>query len=51
MNTRKVGRPKNEDRGKTLAALKPWAKMGISRRTWFRLEAKKHSMVTQKEGK
>lgn len=36
------GRPRVEDREKTLAATRPWEAAGVSRRTWFR---------RQKEGK
>lgn len=32
----KIGRPKLEDRDKTLTALQPWAKAGISRASWYR---------------
>ena len=32
----KVGRPRIEDRGKTLTDLKPWAAAGISRASWYR---------------
>jgi hypothetical protein len=33
--TRKIGRPRLEDQGKTLKALKPWLAAGMSRSTWF----------------
>ena len=33
------GRPLEKDRVKSLAALKPWEKEGMSRRTWFRRRA------------
>lgn len=36
----KVGRPRIEDRDKTLAATKPWLSLGMSRRTWFDRKAK-----------
>jgi hypothetical protein len=32
---RKRGRPRVENRDKTLAATKPWEKAGMSRATWF----------------
>jgi hypothetical protein len=31
----RVGRPRVEDRAKTLEATKPWLALGMSRRTWF----------------
>jgi hypothetical protein len=37
---RKPGRPLLEDIGKTLAAQKPWVALGMSRRTWYRRQAK-----------
>ncbi len=36
----KLGRPCIEDRGKTNEATKPWLKLGMSRRTWYRRQAK-----------
>lgn len=36
----KVGRPRIEDRGKTLTDLKPWAAAGISRASWYRRQVK-----------
>jgi hypothetical protein len=39
--TRKTGRPRIEDRDKTLAATKPWLALGMSERTWFRRQAEK----------
>lgn len=32
----KRGRPLAKDKHKTLAALRPWEKEGMSRRTWYR---------------
>lgn len=32
----KVGRPRAEDRGKTLSDTKPWVKAKVSRATWYR---------------
>jgi hypothetical protein len=32
----KRGRPRIEDRDKTLAATKPWLAAGMSQRTWYR---------------
>jgi hypothetical protein len=37
----KVGRPRIEDKDKTLAALKPWAVLGMSESTWRRRQAEK----------
>jgi hypothetical protein len=38
---RKPGRPRAEDRGKTLAADKPWIAAGVSRASWYRRKAEK----------
>jgi hypothetical protein len=35
------GRPRIEDRGKTNEAKKPWLKLEMSRRTWYRRRAEK----------
>ncbi len=32
---RRAGRPRVEDRDKTLAATKPWEALGMSRATWY----------------
>jgi hypothetical protein len=32
----KMGRPRLEDQAKSLKALKPWAKLNMSRATWYR---------------
>jgi hypothetical protein len=37
----KRGRPRIEDRDKTLNATKPWAALGMSRRTWYRRRGEK----------
>ena len=37
----KTGRPRIEDRAKTNEARKPWLKLGMSRRTWYRRQAEK----------
>lgn len=37
----KRGRPRLEDRDKTLAARKPWAALGMSESTWRRRQAEK----------
>lgn len=33
------GRPRIEDRGRTIEALKPWEAARMSRRTWYRRKA------------
>lgn len=35
----KKGRPRIEDRARTIEAKKPWLKLGMSRRTWYRRRA------------
>jgi hypothetical protein len=35
----KKGRPRIEDRARTIEAKKPWLKPGMSRRTWYRRQA------------
>jgi hypothetical protein len=35
------GRPLIEDRAKTIEARKPWLKLEMSRRTWYRRQAEK----------
>jgi hypothetical protein len=37
----KKGRPRIEDRAKTIEARQPWLKLGMSRRTWYRRQAEK----------
>ena len=37
----KRGRPRIEDRGKTLAATRPWEALGMSERTWYRRQAER----------
>ena len=39
----KRGRPRIEDRAKTTEAKKPWLKLGMSRRTWYRHQAEKRA--------
>ena len=39
----KVGRPRLENAAKTLKATKPWEKLGMSERTWYRRQAEKRS--------
>lgn len=38
---RKPGGVRIEDRDKTIEAQKPWEKLGMSRRTWYRRQAEK----------
>jgi hypothetical protein len=38
---RKTGRPRIEDRARTNEARKPWLKLEMSRRTWYRRQAEK----------
>jgi len=40
---RKTGRPRIEDIGRTIEARKPWLKLGMSRRTWYRRQAEKRA--------
>lgn len=42
--SRKRGRPLAKDRANTLAALKPWNDLGMSRRTWYRRQAKENAL-------
>lgn len=37
--TRKLGRPRVEDKDKTLAATRPWEKLKMSRATWYARQA------------
>ena len=39
----KTGRPRIEDRAKTIEAKKPWLKLEMSRRTWYRRQAEKRA--------
>jgi hypothetical protein len=41
LSARRKGRPRIEDRAKTIEARKPWLKLGMSRRTWYRRQAEK----------
>jgi hypothetical protein len=38
------GRPRIEDRAKTIEARKPWLKLGMSRRTWYRRQAEQRKI-------
>ena len=37
----KRGRPLIEEKANTLAALKPWEALGMSRRSWYRRQSKR----------
>jgi hypothetical protein len=37
----KKGRPRIEDRANTIEARKPWLKLEMSRRTWYRRQAER----------
>jgi hypothetical protein len=39
MKPPKKGRPRIEDRAQTIEAKKPWLKLEMSRRTWYRRQA------------
>ena len=39
----KKGRPRLEDRAKTNEARKPWLKLEMSRRTWYRRQAERRA--------
>jgi hypothetical protein len=41
MNRRKTGQPRIEERHLTIEARKPWLKLEMSRRTWYRRQAEK----------
>ena len=36
MTVRKKGRPRLEDKARTIEARAPWRALGMSRRTWYR---------------
>jgi len=42
----KKGRPRIEDRAKTIEARQPWLKLGMSRRTWYRRQAEQRARST-----
>jgi hypothetical protein len=43
----KKGRPRIEDRAKTIEAKKPWLKLEMSRRTWYRRQAERRKAEDQ----
>jgi hypothetical protein len=46
MKRARKGRPRIEDRANTNEARKPWLKLGMSRRTWYRRQAEQRPTVT-----
>ena len=46
MKRARTGRPRIEDRAKTIEAKKPWLKLEMSRRTWYRRQAEKRAATT-----
>jgi hypothetical protein len=47
MRQLKTGRPRIEDRAKTIEARKPWLKLEMSRRTWYRRQAEKRNKIRE----
>lgn len=41
---RRKGRPRIEDKDKTIEAAAPWIAMGMSRRSWYRRQAEKRAV-------
>ena len=41
MKRARTGRPRLEERGETNEATKPWLKLTMSRRTWYRRQAER----------
>jgi hypothetical protein len=48
---RKTGRPRIEDRHKTNEARKPWLKLEMLRRTWYRRQAEKRALPRETQVK
>jgi hypothetical protein len=48
MSKCKTGRPLNENRANTIEAKKPWLKLEMSRRTWYRRQAEKRKGRTSR---
>jgi hypothetical protein len=46
MKRARKGRPRIEDRANTIEARKPWLKMEMSRRTWYRRQAEQRARST-----
>ena len=47
---RRTGRPRREDRGKTLKATQPWLALDVSERTWFRRRAERRQRAGRLDG-
>jgi hypothetical protein len=45
----KKGRPRIDERGETIAATKPWLKLGMSRSTWDRRQAEIRKKLSRQE--
>jgi hypothetical protein len=43
MKRPRKGGPRIEDRANTIEARKPWLKLGMSRRTWYRRQAERRA--------
>jgi hypothetical protein len=41
----KMGRPRLEEVGKSLKAIKPWAKLKMSRATWYRRQLEQRKSI------
>jgi hypothetical protein len=41
----KKGRPRIEDRARTIEAKKPWLKLEMSRRTWYSSQAERPGVI------
>jgi hypothetical protein len=46
MKRAKKGGPRIEDIGKTNEARKPWLKLGMSRRTWYKRRAERRALLS-----
>jgi hypothetical protein len=45
------GRPRIEDRANTIEARKPWLKLGMSKRTWYRRQAERRKSQRSATGR
>lgn len=43
---RRRGRPRFEDKDRTIEAAAPWEAMGISRRTWYARQKEKRNIIS-----
>jgi hypothetical protein len=50
MKPARKGRPRIEDRAQTIEARKPWLKLNMSRRTWYRRRAEQRARSTSASG-